>query len=186
MASENIITRGTYSHSQLSGFMSVREYMFLNRSGQKCIIIRFYNESKHTIKSLDFTLVQLSSDGRVLGKCDVSYKDLDVKPGSTFSTHKAIAVDSACADFEVQIRSASSAYYLFRIKQENVIAYYDKRKRSDYRLRPLGSGYTDVKTLRPGGRAAAAIMTAVATVCVIAAAALSLFLEVEGFLGLPL
>jgi hypothetical protein len=29
-------------------------------------------------------------------------------------------------------------------------------------------------------------MTAVATVCVIAAAALSLFLEVEGFLGLPL
>lgn len=186
MASENIITRGTYSHSQISGFMSAREYIFLNRGGQKCIIIRFYNESKHTIKSFEFTLVQLSADGRVLGKSDVSYADIDVKSGSTFSTRKAIAVDPACADFEVQIKAASSAYYLFRIKQENVIAYYDRRKRSDYRPRPLSLGFSDAKTIRPGGRIAAAVMTALATVGVIAVAVLSLFLEVEGFLGLPL
>ena len=122
------ISKGVYKHSQISNFVSVKNYMFIRQHGKKCLLIRFSNEMEHSFESLEYTIVQLDSAGKVLGSSEIKYTKLKVFPGENFTTPKAVAVDEYCSDFRIFFKEVHSNRYKYRVKDGTVTAYYVPEK----------------------------------------------------------
>jgi len=128
MRNEQIITKGVYGFSQISDFISVKDYIFMNSEDKFCLAVRFSNETEYAFDSMTFSIIQLDANGKVLGKTRVEYTDMDFMPGSTYAADRGIVVDSKCVDFKIQFYEAYSSYYRYLVRNRRVIVYYDRKK----------------------------------------------------------
>ena len=123
---QQYIAKGLYQYSQISNLVSVKNYIFLRQNGKKCLLIRFSNDLDHIVDSMEFTVIQLDSAGKILEKTKVAYKNMRLMPGQNFSS-TGIVVNEFCTDFKVIFQSVISERYKYVVRQGQVVIYYLKK-----------------------------------------------------------
>ena len=125
---EQIISKGVYGFSQISGFISVKNYIFMHYGEKISLAIRFSNDTEYTFDSMSFCVTQLDANGKPIGKIPVEYTKMNLEPGATYASDVCIIVDKQCVDFKVQIIEAYSGYYRYVVRNRRVTVYYDRKK----------------------------------------------------------
>jgi hypothetical protein len=128
MRNEQIISKGIYGFSQIGGFISVKNYIFMHQGDNICLAIRFSNDTDYVFDSMSFCIVQLDALGEVIGKTKIEYTDMDFEPDTTYVSDSAVIVDSKCVDFKLQIYEAYSGFYKYVPRNRRVVIYYDRSR----------------------------------------------------------
>ena len=89
---------------------------------------RFYNETASTLSDVEFDLIELDINGKVIQRRSFDYHGLTVRPGEWFSIPQGIVVSSDCVDFKFARLSAVSGRFVYRVKRGNIQTYYDRRR----------------------------------------------------------
>ena len=147
MRNEEIISKGVYGFSQIGGFISVKNYIFMHYGEKICLALRFSNDTDHTFDSMHFCVIQLDALGNVIGRTRVRYENMGFKPGTTYVAENAIEVDSKCVDFKVQMYEAHSGFYKYVPRNRRAVIYYDRKAAQKMleRGKASGSQHTSVK-----------------------------------------
>ena len=124
VANQQQISKGFYQYSQVSDFISVKNYIYLRQNGQKCLMLRFVNDTNFTVDSMKFSVIQLDSSGTVLGQIDIAYDEMKLKSGAMYSADKAIVVDEYCSDFKVVIVQVNSGKYVYHVRDGRPVVSY--------------------------------------------------------------
>ncbi len=125
-AEKQSITKCQYRYSQINNFISVKDLMFVRENGINHLLIRFCNFSDFTVNSLVFTIIELDTSGKVLGKLKVREDSLDILPGNTYAPLAGFKVHADCCDCKIIIRQAESGNYLYRLQERKIVTDYCK------------------------------------------------------------
>ena len=136
MVEHDIIEKGGYNHPQVSGFVSLKQYIFIKKNGKRLLMLRFANEFHHKINGFEIILTQLSGDGRVLKRTRIPYHKADVASGNAFAPDEGIVVMDNCIDFRVSLVSFYSGAYKYLMKHGRAVAHYDPRGYAPEKLKP--------------------------------------------------
>lgn len=151
-SAQQYISKGFYSHSQIEGFVSVKNYIFVRNDHGKYLLLRFTNLSDFLVNSMEFTLIQMDRAGEILEKTKIRYDDLVFAPGRTFTPSEGIPVNEFCADFKLQFSSITSGDYLYRVQGKEVTVLY--KQQSQAAEADMGKDRTiwtsSVRPLKPG------------------------------------
>ena len=126
MNKEQIISKGFYRFSQVSNFISVRNYIFLKSGDDTCLAIRFSNDTDVTFDSLTFSIIQLDASGKEIGRKTVNYENISFAPGTMYACGNAVKVEAGCVDFRIQFYEAHSGHYRYAVRRKRVYVYYMK------------------------------------------------------------
>ena len=129
-ANQQQISKGFYKYAQINDFITVKNYIYLRQNEKKCLLLRFANDSDFTVDSLEFVLIQLDSNGKVISKNNVIYNDMKLKSGEMYVENSAILVDEYCSDFKVVILRVLSGEYVYTLKNGRVIVNYSLPERT--------------------------------------------------------
>lgn len=122
---QQCISKGYYTHSQIDGFISVKNYLFTYVKDQKYLFIRFTNLTDFVVHSMRFTLSLLDRTGAVLQTREISLDQLTFQPGHTYSPPQAIAVDEFCTDFKLEFSQVTSGKYIYRVEGQRITVLYE-------------------------------------------------------------
>ena len=122
---QQIISKGPYTHSQISNFLTVKQYIFLRKNGEKCLLLKFLNETDFFMNSVKFKLVQLNSEGKVICRQNVLLDGFNLGPGAEYMPSSRIVVNDKCADFKIVIDYVDSGYYRYRLRRGKVVSFYN-------------------------------------------------------------
>ena len=107
-----IISKGLYKGTVDNAFpIEVKEYVFTRKDGQKCLLLRFLNQSRLNVTALNFWLVQKNSFGEQIAKEKISIDKIVDGVSRIFSPTSAITVQEKCVDFDVEMISLFSEEY---------------------------------------------------------------------------
>ncbi len=115
MKEDKLISKSEYAHTQLSGFISVKQYMIYRYQNQKCLLIRFANESNYPFESFEFKLVQLDSKGGIIKEIKSKCERINFAPESMYAMDKGIVIEDRCVDCRIYVTCAISGKYLYRV-----------------------------------------------------------------------
>ena len=125
-AEKKTINKFHYRYPQINNFVSVKELMFIRENESSHLLIRFCNLSDFTVNELSFTVIELDSSARVLGKHYVSEDALDILPGNTYASTSDIEISTDCCDCKITVNQAISGKYLYRPHEGKIIIDYVK------------------------------------------------------------
>ncbi len=150
---KNYIDKGIYSHPQLGGYLTLKQFILIEQDKKRCLLLRFANESDLEINAARFILKQLNSDGEEIGRVDISYKDISIASGAMYSSEQGIVVKKECVDFTVQMVSVVSGDYRYVFENGTVTAHYDRRGYGERvrKDRKRGSAEISVRSKYKGG-----------------------------------
>lgn len=123
-SADQYISKGCYSHSQIEGFISVKNYIIMSRQEQNYLLLRFENMADFTAEAMEFTLVELDSAGTVLNTSAHSFRELSFAPGTTYTPREGIPIHKFCTDFKLQFSAVYSDRYTYRVKENAVTVFY--------------------------------------------------------------
>ena len=103
--------------------MTYKSYKILGLN----LLQRFYNETSLKLTDVEFDLVELDINGRVIQRRTFSYHNLSILPEKYFSIPEGIVVSSDCVDFKIARFSIASGRYVYRTKRGKIQTYYDRR-----------------------------------------------------------
>ncbi len=125
MSEKNKITvKGIYEYPQAEGLISVKQFMFVYRDGVKHLLLRCSNDTETALRSAHFVLTELDRDGAVLNTRQLSYKDINVEAGESFTSNVGIPVSNECVDFKIRFVRAYAEKYTYKATGKRVNAYY--------------------------------------------------------------
>ncbi len=124
---EQIISKGVYGFSQISDFISVKNYIFMHKDDKVCLAIRFFNDTEYTFDSMSFSVIQLDALGKVIARTRIEYDNMHFESGKPYTSNNLIVVDNQCVDFRIQFYEAYSDYYRYVVKNRRVVVYYDRK-----------------------------------------------------------
>ena len=137
--------KGFYNHDQAGGFVSVKQFILVEREEKRVLLLRFSNDSPVEINRMRFQLTQLDKEGNEIEISKVKYSGLCAKPGDVFSPEEGVVVKSECADFVVKILYVVSGEYKYLAGKGRPTAHYDIRGYDE----PIKeNGQTDENTVR--------------------------------------
>ena len=148
---EKCIKKGIYSYPQLSGYLSVKQFMIIERKEKKCLILRFANEADFEIKSARFNLKQLNAKGDVIDESKLEYLSLNLKAGDMCAPRDGIVLKKDCADVLIKLVSLVGGRYEYHFKNDIVTAHYNKNGYGKKTSRKSGSSQLDVVHRYSGG-----------------------------------
>lgn len=129
----DIFAKGIYSHPQISGFISAKQYMIISRDDGKYLTVRFSNDGGFTLTGICMTVYQLDARGNVLRKNTLEQSGMQVLPGATFSPRSIIEADAKCSDVKVQITYADAGEYRYLPRRNRVtVTYMPPKERPIY------------------------------------------------------
>ena len=127
MISQNFLIKGIYSHPQLHGYFTVKQYIMLEREDKHCLLIRFENELRADICEIAFTVKQLNAAGKVIGRIKLHYSDLNIRAGQLYCPEQGIVIDDACVDCVIDMKYVVSETVKYVFKKGLVTDHYDPR-----------------------------------------------------------
>ena len=69
MAGNNgYMEKGYYSHPQIGGYVSLKQFIIYNESGKRCLLLRFSNDYSETVVAFGFVLIEKDAEGKVIAK----------------------------------------------------------------------------------------------------------------------
>lgn len=145
------IDKGIYSHPQAVGYLTVKQFMLVEKEGKRCLLLRFANESDFVIDRVEFTVKQYNTAGDMIGSINIKYGDIKVAAGDMFAPKNGIVVDESCVDFFVQMIYVGSGCYKYVFKNGSVIAYYEKLQKKDKRKKEKNNSKVTVRQKYKGG-----------------------------------
>ena len=152
---EKYLDKGIYDHPQVSGYLSLRQFIMVEQDGKRCVLLRFSNEAPFEINDVEFMLKQLDSRGETVDVVKVRYKGLHIGAGTMYAPSKGIVVKKECVDFVIQMRYVVSDQYKYVFKNGQVTPRYDTRGYADppkYRkTKRSGVDSADIKNRYSGG-----------------------------------
>lgn len=152
-----IIAKGIYKHPQTEGFISVKQFMFVQRDGVKHLIVRYMNEMDANVEDMKLLLTEMNADGAVIAERRLEHRGLKADAGATFAPNEGIPISSECVDFKIKILEATSGFYTYRYKGNKTCVYYTP-KQSARPKPPTGTpGFSAKKLKTPSSRAMTAV-----------------------------
>lgn len=148
---EKCIKKGIYGYPQLSGYLSVKQFMIIERRGKKYLVVRFANEADFIIKDAKFILKQLNSKGEVIDETKLDYLGLNVRAGEMRVPTERIALKKDCSDVVLKLVSLVGGRYEYRFKNDIVTVHYNKNGYGKKSIRSKGSSQLDVERRYSGG-----------------------------------
>lgn len=124
MVSENLIAKGNYRHSQISNFVSVKNYIFMRKKGAKCLLLRFFNELSYTVDGMTYVIFQYDAEGNLLKRQQVRHSDIKLNPLGTYVTVDPLEVDEKCVDFKIAFSEVRSGKYRYHVVDQIVSVCY--------------------------------------------------------------
>ena len=124
---EKYLAKGIYSHPQVSGYLTVKQYIIIEQDGKKCLLLRFANEAEFVINAAEFMLKQLNSKGEIIETSRVRYDTLSIPAGEMYSADSGIVIANECVDVVVQMVSLVGGKYKYSFKNRVVTVHYDRR-----------------------------------------------------------
>ena len=110
---ENCIAKGIYGHHQISGYLSVRQFIIVEKDGKKCLLLRFENEASFDITQAEFSLKQLNSKGDVIDVSTIGYSNMKIRAGQMYALKEGIVLKNECFDFIIQMISLTGGRYRY-------------------------------------------------------------------------
>lgn len=123
----DILSKGVYRHSYIKNFIYPKYYMFVRKNNKKYLSIRFENGSDTVFDSVAFTVMALDSSGDVIERIPVTYSDVSIKPGESFTNNKMVRVKPECSDFKVVFDRVYSGDVVYSEQGGHAIARYAKK-----------------------------------------------------------
>ncbi len=145
------IDKGIYSHPQIGGYLTVKQFLLIERDGKRCLLLRFVNESDFVIDRAEFTVKQFNAAGKMIGSVNIKYGDIKIAQGDMFAPKNGIVVDETCVDFLVQMAYVGSGCYKYVFKNGSVTAYYEKNQNTDKRNTEKNTSKVTVRSKYKGG-----------------------------------
>ena len=122
--SESILAKGIYSHLQINGFISAKQYMFLSKEGKKYVAVRFSNDADFAVTAMSVDIFQLDGSGKILRRDRVEERSMRVFRGRTFTLKTHPELDEKCSDIKVQINYVDSGDYRYTPIKDRVKVNY--------------------------------------------------------------
>lgn len=157
---KQIVSKGYYAHSQIEGFLSIQQFIFVQDHQQhKHLLLRLRNAGDFIANSLEFTLTQLDSTGKVLGQSSHRFDGLTFRPGRVLTLPQSIPVHNFCTDFKLEFSLVTSGNFIYRVENQQVAVHYTPTLSSDpFLLEPVRSVFSlSVNPLRQGKPALAVL-----------------------------
>lgn len=131
MPNEQImLSKGYYRHSQINGFVTVKNYIYIKQNGKKCLLLRFFNETDFEIDRIEFTVIQLDASGNTLGEVRMQEDGLRFVAGGYYTCHDSIVMREGCHDFRVVMNEVISRDFRYCVRDGEVTAYYLKEQKA--------------------------------------------------------
>ena len=122
----DIISKGIYKHPQIVGFVSVKQYIFMDKNGKRGLVLRFSNDLDATENGMEFTVIELDSNGNAIRNSLVHYTGR-VHSGCMFTSESAVIVEPKCCDFKVFINKVFADNYEYTAVGDKVLTRYTNR-----------------------------------------------------------
>ena len=177
MSKENgvIIAKGIYKHPQADGFISVKQFMFVQRDGVKHLILRYTNEMDANVETMKFLLTEMNADGEVIAQRRIEQTKLKADAGATFAPNEGIPISSECVDFKIKLLEATSGNYTYRYKGNKPCVYYTPKPTGRPKP-PEGASVFSVRNLKaPTARSFTAISVFLISLFMVASIVVSYF-----------
>ena len=179
---KNYIDKGIYSHPQIGGYLSLKQFILIEQDGKRCLLLRFANESDFEINAARFIVKQLNAEGEEIGRVDMEYREMDLSAGQMYSPEQGIVVKKECVDFTVQPIWLVSGDYKYVFRNGTVNASYDPRgygekQRAD---RKRGSAGISIRQSYRGGGKIYGVIAAVSFILVIGSLIFVIYQSAEG------
>lgn len=149
MAGNNgYMEKGYYSHPQIGGYVSLKQFILYNESGKRCLLLRFSNDFSETVGAFGFILIQKDAQGKVISKRKIEYKGISIAPDGIYSSTSGIVVDERCADFVVKLTYIVCGIYKYTFRHGYPCRHYDPRGylSAKKRKKPRVGVVTEIKT----------------------------------------
>lgn len=146
-----VILRADYRLPQPDGLPTVREYVIVEREGQRFLLLRWGRDGAVMPDHMTLEVEQLSAVGASLGVSRVTYAASDlptVERGESFVPPCGIPVEILCADVRVSLTEARCGACVFRVEGTRVTESY--RPEEPWQYDPRGGesvGLSDVSDL---------------------------------------
>ena len=122
-----ILDKGTYTFRQEGAFISAKQYMLIEQDGKKCLLLRFYNSSDMLVNAMEFLLIQLDADGKVIARDRMAYDNVNVRAAKEYALKSGIVIKKDCVNFRVQMLYAVSGEYKYVFRNGQAVQLYDPR-----------------------------------------------------------
>lgn len=167
---QQYIAKGIYRYSQIENFVSVKDYMIVRSDDNKCLMLRFSNDTNYTVTSMKFTIIQLDNSGKIISKKKHQYERLAFAPDAQFVPDEGIIIDERCHDFKISFSEVCSDKYIYAVKCGEISVYYDgdKTKQSSKKTSKR-TACLDVRKLKIGKPKFAVFIAVTALVIIIVA-----------------
>ena len=135
---QHVISKGPYTYPQINKFLTVKQYIFYRKEGQKCLLLKFMNDAEFFINEFRFKLIQLNSEGKTICSQNVLFEEISVPSGTAFTPTSRIVVDEKCSDFKIVFDYVDSGEFRYRIKRGKIVTFYKEPKYRDLVSEPVG------------------------------------------------
>ncbi len=136
---KQVISKGPYTYPQVNKFLTVKQYIFFRKEGQKSLLLKFMNDADFYINEVCFKLIQLNSNGKTICSQNVKYSGISLAAGMTFTPTSRIIVDEKCSDFKIIFSYVDSGDFRYRVKRGKVVTFYKEPKYRDVISEPIES-----------------------------------------------
>ena len=134
---QHVISKGPYTYPQINKFLTVKQYIFYRKEGQKCLLLKFMNDAEFFINEFRFKLIQLNSEGKTICSQNVLFEEVSVPSGTAFTPTSRIVVDEKCSDFKIVFDYVDSGEFRYRIKRGKIVTFYKEPKYRDLVSEPV-------------------------------------------------
>ena len=167
MIDKDYIEKGSYTHPVPDGCIALKQYIFTKQKGKRCLLLRFVNESAHTVSAFEFVVTELSSDGKVLGRSRITHSGVSITSGNTYAPPSGIVVHNNCTDFRIRLVSFVSGVYKYVMKHGRAVAHYDPRGYRISKSKPGVYNYAEVTPINSRGKRVFTLIAAAAIILIV-------------------
>lgn len=121
-----LLEKRIYIHEQPESFVRTDEYMIVEREGKRYIALRFVNRLETALENMTFVVLQLSADGSVIEKSEMSCECGAIGAGEYFNYDRLIKMRRDCRDFRVVVLRAVSGRIIYTAEGGRTVARYDR------------------------------------------------------------
>lgn len=159
--SMRVVTKGNYTHRQLSRFLEVKQYLITEENGKRYLYLRFFNGGSETVTSFRMNVLRYTGEGKPIGSGEYGYDGPPVLTGEEFGPFEKIPVETDCEDVRVEIVSVRSHDYVYEPKKNTVtVRYLPEAERGDFSALARKTGGKKCVVLSKTKRITAILMAA--------------------------
>ena len=115
MRKEDILSKGSYVHSQVADLVSVKQYIIAKFKNKRALFLRFSNDREDVATSMTLRIRQFNVRGEFICAETIDVKHLKIEPHTEFTVKNPMIIKDSCADFRVDIINVGYGDYTYDV-----------------------------------------------------------------------